>query len=109
MVLVNLQKDHLYSYLKGVTFTLSRNWEMNYKHVYVLGLITFGLQTFYKCTLKYFFLIENILPSWIAVIMAYEENMSTFAKQAGRQLRETEKLDRALEQELIFTEEILQL
>lgn len=29
MVLVNLQKDHLYSYLKGVTFTLSRNWEMN--------------------------------------------------------------------------------
>lgn len=41
--------------------------------------------------------------------MAYEENMSTFAKQAGRQLRETEKLDRALEQELIFTEEILQL
>lgn len=55
MVLVNLQKDHLYSYLKGVTFILSRNWEMNYKHVYVLGLITFGLQTFYKCTLKYFF------------------------------------------------------
>lgn len=41
--------------------------------------------------------------------MAYKENMSTFAKQAGRQLRETEKLDRALEQELIFTEEILQL
>lgn len=57
-----------------------------------------------------FFLIENILPSWkLQSSVAYEENMSTFATQARRQLRQTEKLDRALEHELIFTEEILQL
>lgn len=68
-----------------------------------------GCRPFINVHWNIFFLIENILPSWIAVIMVYEENMSTFAKQAGRQLRETEKLDRALEQELIFTEEILQL
>jgi len=77
--LANLNGSHesperpaLHSYLKGVTYTVSRSWEMNYKYMYIFGLIRFKKFTWVAGLLKYIFnyfsLIENILANWIAVI-----------------------------------------
>lgn len=93
---MNLQKDHLYSYLKGVTYTSSRNRKINYKHMYVFGLIRFknilGLQTFYKCILDCFFPNKNTPLSGIAVISGIQREYEHICK-AGKKVVKGDRED----------------